>query len=612
MSSSFRSALRRALVALLFPCFALSARPSAAASSGGQTSYEALGRVLDRAVRGLDWSGGRISFAVVDLRYGIPVFEVGADDPHPPGQVLMLATALAALERLGPDFSFATEFAVEGDVVGKRLTGSIRVRGDGDPTMSAALFPDPEPAFAAMDRWAGLLRARGVRVVEGDLLVDAAAFDDVAYPSGWPLASAGSGRLPETSALNFNDNCADFRWLPGKKDGAIASYEIFPPVGDYLFVSNNVRLTGDGRPADRLFRREPDRRVIEATGRLAVGTEARDRASVPDPALFFGYAFRERLKLRGIRVEGEVREARPSSPKPATATPAPGSFSPAAPAAPAAPLPPPRLPGEAPPPAGANPSPPVGAAASPEIAPLAPASGGFFEVLDTHRSPPLSQIVRVMLRHDRALDAEVLVKTLGARATGAPGSTAAGTGEVLESLRGDGFPIAGLVALDGSGRSKLDRMTARQAIALLTKLYRHPMGRTVAEGFPVAGDPGALEGRFRIPAAQPAEPTDFSVPEAEVVGAKPAEIDNVAPAAPEGLAPEALPPVEMVPAWPEPKVAALSGTADGSLAMAGWALTQGDYPLHFALFVSGAKADPRALERSADALILELTRSRMR
>jgi serine-type D-Ala-D-Ala carboxypeptidase/endopeptidase (penicillin-binding protein 4) len=112
-------------------------------------------------------------------------------------------------------------------------------------------------------------------------------------------------------------------------------------------------------------------------------------------------------------------------------------------------------------------------------------------------SPPLATIVRFMDRESDNFTAELLLKQLGAVALDR-GTSAAGASVVMQALAEAGVPMAGVRIVDGSGLSRLDRLTANALAAILKAAYADP---TIKPAFvaslPVAGVNGTLADRFR-------------------------------------------------------------------------------------------------------------------
>jgi D-alanyl-D-alanine carboxypeptidase/D-alanyl-D-alanine-endopeptidase (penicillin-binding protein 4) len=111
-------------------------------------------------------------------------------------------------------------------------------------------------------------------------------------------------------------------------------------------------------------------------------------------------------------------------------------------------------------------------------------------------SAPLTEVLRFMDRESDNFTAELVLKTLGAEIAGR-GTTAAGAGIVTAALRGTGVPLAGVRIVDGSGLSRLDRLTPRAIAAILTRAWADAELRAVLwDSLPVAGQNGTLERRL--------------------------------------------------------------------------------------------------------------------
>jgi PBP4 family serine-type D-alanyl-D-alanine carboxypeptidase len=111
-------------------------------------------------------------------------------------------------------------------------------------------------------------------------------------------------------------------------------------------------------------------------------------------------------------------------------------------------------------------------------------------------SAPLADVLRFMDRESDNFTAELVLKTLGAEIAG-KGTTAAGASVVVDTLREAGVPLAGVRIVDGSGLSRLDRLTPRAIAAILTASWSEPeLRKVVLDSLPVAGRTGTLEKRL--------------------------------------------------------------------------------------------------------------------
>src|SRR5574341_104291 len=103
---------------------------------------------------------------VQDVGATRPLFAWNADKAMNPASVMKLVTTLAALELLGPTYTWRTEVYVDGPLRGEVLEGNLVLKGSGDPKLTLENF------------WLMLkdLRARGLREIRGDLVVDRSLF----------------------------------------------------------------------------------------------------------------------------------------------------------------------------------------------------------------------------------------------------------------------------------------------------------------------------------------------------------------------------------------------------------------------------------------------------
>jgi hypothetical protein len=126
---------------------------------------------------------------------GAPRVRVGADRPVNPASVMKLVTTYAALDVLGPTFTWHTQFLADGAASDGLLRGNLYVRGGGDPKF-------------VMERIAVALQAvrdAGISVVHGDMVLDQSAFQ---LPRVDPSAFDGErlrpyNASPEALLINF-------------------------------------------------------------------------------------------------------------------------------------------------------------------------------------------------------------------------------------------------------------------------------------------------------------------------------------------------------------------------------------------------------------------------
>jgi serine-type D-Ala-D-Ala carboxypeptidase/endopeptidase (penicillin-binding protein 4) len=123
------------------------------------------------------------------------------------------------------------------------------------------------------------------------------------------------------------------------------------------------------------------------------------------------------------------------------------------------------------------------------------ASAGAGTLASVH-SQKLGTLLELMDSDSDNFTAEMVLKAIGAEKAGA-GSTAAGAAIVHRDLGLAGVPLAGARIVDGSGLSRLDRVTARELAALLVVFWRSPeLHDVVQSSLAVAGETGTLRHRL--------------------------------------------------------------------------------------------------------------------
>ena len=142
-----------------------------------------------------------------------------AQEPVNPASVMKLVTTYAALDQLGPAYTWKTPVYIDGVVQGGSLKGDVYIQGQGDPTL-------------VMERlWLMLrrLQGQGIQVIVGDIVLDRTAFDvpehDPARFDGEPLRPYNAA--PDALLLNFKSVSMGF--VPDAAVG-VARIQYDPPL----------------------------------------------------------------------------------------------------------------------------------------------------------------------------------------------------------------------------------------------------------------------------------------------------------------------------------------------------------------------------------------------
>ncbi|MDH5277191.1 MAG: D-alanyl-D-alanine carboxypeptidase, partial [Gammaproteobacteria bacterium] len=142
----------------IFACVLLLA-PGLAAVAEPQTSLPAT---VNRVLVQHKLPEASVSAFVQRVGATEPTLAFNPDLPRNPASVIKLVTTFAALEALGPDYQWRTEAYVDGRTEGGTLTGDLLLKGYGDPYLVT------ERLWLLQRE----LRSRGLRVIDGDLVID--------------------------------------------------------------------------------------------------------------------------------------------------------------------------------------------------------------------------------------------------------------------------------------------------------------------------------------------------------------------------------------------------------------------------------------------------------
>jgi serine-type D-Ala-D-Ala carboxypeptidase/endopeptidase (penicillin-binding protein 4) len=162
----------------------------------------ALTRALNKDMREV----GKYSGAyVLDLTTGQVLYAHTARIGRLPASVEKLYTTSTALEEFGPDGTLTTSILGVGQVVDGTFTGTLYLRGGGDPTFGSAAFDQGNYGTGATIQRlvTNLIQATGIKQLDGNIVADESMFDSL---RGTPA----TGYAPnievegELSALAFN------------------------------------------------------------------------------------------------------------------------------------------------------------------------------------------------------------------------------------------------------------------------------------------------------------------------------------------------------------------------------------------------------------------------
>lgn len=304
---------------------------------------------------------------------------------------------------------------------------------------------DPTPGGRegeSLQEWVDALKAAGLRRVEGRIIGDDDAIEEPRPARAWAWEDLGyvSGAL--FGALNAAENRMTVTIRPGPAEGQPAILAVEANAQDRPLVNRTV--TSAGQDSFLWSEQRPGELALTIAGFVKpTDPPAAMSVSVGNPTLWFATLLRDRLIRSGIEVTGRAADIDDVVP------------------------PPDRTAGT---------------------------------VLYTHRSRPLSAIIKPMLKESINLYGEATLRLNAA--PGGPQTNDAALEGLRKRLTAWGVPDDAEQIVDGSGLSRHD-LIAPQALAVILKRMHDPEGKSpFVSALPIAGVDGSLALRMKGTSAE--------------------------------------------------------------------------------------------------------------
>jgi D-alanyl-D-alanine carboxypeptidase/D-alanyl-D-alanine-endopeptidase (penicillin-binding protein 4) len=117
----------------------------------------------------------------------------------------------------------------------------------------------------------------------------------------------------------------------------------------------------------------------------------------------------------------------------------------------------------------------------------------------THESLTLAEVIRLVNKYSSNVMARHLLLTIAAEKAGRPATAVAGSRAIAEFLAARGVQLPDLVLENGSGLSRIERITAQGLADVLLDAWQSPYRPEFQASLPLAAVDGTLRRRFRSP-----------------------------------------------------------------------------------------------------------------
>ncbi|MFI7277531.1 D-alanyl-D-alanine carboxypeptidase/D-alanyl-D-alanine-endopeptidase [Streptomyces sp. NPDC049879] len=297
---------------------------------------------------------------------------------------------------------------------------------------------DPTMLAADYAALAADLAASGVTTVRGDLVADDTRFDATRLGRAWSWDNEADYYSAQISALtlapdtDYDAGTVYVSAAPGPSAGDPPTVTLTPP-NDWVTVDNRATTAPAGSTGSLSITRQHGTNTLVVSGRIAQGAApATSWTAVDEPTGYAASVLADALAAEGVRVTGDVVLGRAT-----------------------------------PPDAG--------------------------QVLASHASMPLSELLVPFMKLSNNMHAEALVKTMGYETAGR-GTWRDGLAAVRAYADRIGVDTGAYSQVDGSGLSRMSVVPPAELAALLTGVRAEPWFGDWYAALPVACEPDRFVG----------------------------------------------------------------------------------------------------------------------
>jgi serine-type D-Ala-D-Ala carboxypeptidase/endopeptidase (penicillin-binding protein 4) len=229
------------------------------------------------------------SLCVMDAS-GRILYDAHARAAAKPASVEKLIVATTALDRLGAGYRYNTVVMASAPADAGTVAGDLWLVGSGDPSLRSS---DLEAAARSLWR-------SGVRRVDGNVIVDAAAFRGPEINPYWNPDDANEDYQAPTSAISLDDGTVEFE-VRGTTPGAPAIARM-NPWSDAIHASGSVATVGSSDDPNVIVAALGVPDTFALSGDIPAGDLDREWVPVHGAAHYAGAVLTRILRENGIAV----------------------------------------------------------------------------------------------------------------------------------------------------------------------------------------------------------------------------------------------------------------------------------------------------------------------
>src|SRR4029079_9776573 len=402
-------------------------------STGRDASLRAF---IDSMTDAPEFSNAHWGILVVDPERRDTLYSRNAGKLFMPASNMKILTSATALTQLGPDYRYRTSFAARGQVTGGTLAGDLVVIGRGDPSVSDHMMRD---AMLPLRAIADSIVARGIHHVTGRVAAAGDRFPGSELGFGWSFEDFEDSYSAPVDELLFNEGFSELHVRAGERPGDPVTVVVRPARSTPRVRVNatTVPATSGDSAARRRVNTLAARKDSTTWDVILTGTlAARDTAVIEVTHHNANDAYLTAVR-EALTDRGVSFDDQPTD------------------------------------------------------------TLARVDTLATLSSPPLSEILKALMKPSQNQIAEMLFRTIALEKTGAgrPDSARAIVERQIASW-GAAVPLEGVVR-DGSGLSRYDYISPQTVVRILDAMRKSPSFSVYYYALPIAGIDGTIRNRMK-------------------------------------------------------------------------------------------------------------------
>lgn len=343
-----------------------------------------------------------------------------------PASTQKIITALAATLELGSEYRFVTTFESQGKISKNILQGHLIAHFSGDPSLTRT----------QLKNMVSQLKAKGIKQINGDLLIDTSIFSSHDRPSGWSWDNMTHCYSAPPSAAVIDQNCFTVRLETSEKSGDPVTVKVLP--GYPVVMTSEAKSFAPKAPDARFCEFDiiaKDNNRFTLTGCITQQKKPITLTfAIQDSVNYAGQVIREELSKANIQLTGKIK---------------------------------------------------------PQLTPVTKT-----KILAETRSEPLSKLLTVMLKRSDNITADTLFRVLGYKYTGKPGTWRSGGLAVRQIIsKKAGINLNNSIISDGSGLSRQNLISAATMMQILQYIAENDSQLHLIDMLPISNQDGTLLGR---------------------------------------------------------------------------------------------------------------------